>query len=321
MALCFLGFQLLLSGCLGLSGGRDRGSIRYFVLSGREERSPAREESFVPECVICLKRVSLPAYLDRPQLVLQGTGGKVIVSGSLRWGEPLADGIGKMLRNCLERRLPQDLVLVAPWSSATEPYFLLCPTVDDLAIGSQSARIRAHCEFWDRKGNNLLGIKRYDSTAARRGDSAEDAVGAVERLLEEFGDALGEDLRRLRAGELDLFSAGRDRPARTSEEAAAIVRKIQLERPLAAAAVMPKSRPIRHDIVLEVSSANYITIDNLETGGRIFSRKMKAGQTRSVPYEKPVRVSASQPDGLLVNGKSVTEFNRLEASAFQDSAE
>jgi hypothetical protein len=245
----------------------------------------------------------------------------VAISGSLRWGEPLADGIGKVLRNCLERRLPQDLVLIAPWNSSMEPYFLLCPTVDDLAIGNRSVRLCARCEFWDRRGSNLLGIKRYDNTTARNGNGAEDAVNAVRRLLEEFGDALGEDLRRLQAGELDLFAAGRNGPARTSEEAAAVVQKIRLERPSVGIVAPPKPCSIRKDMVLEVSATNYVTIDDLETGGRVFSRKMKAGQIQSVPYEKSVRISASKPGELLINGKSIAEFNRREVSISQGTAD
>jgi uncharacterized lipoprotein YmbA len=311
--------QVFLGGCF--SANSNGPQIRYFVLNGRDERPAARADGFAPEHVICLRAVAIPSYLERPQLVFQRAGGKVAIQSSLRWGEPLAEGIGKVLRRCLERHLPQDLVVLAPWSSPLEPYFLLCPAVDDLAIGDRLVRLRAHCEFWDRNGNNLLGIKRYEGTTARHGNGAEGAVDAVERLAEEFGDALGEDLRRLRAGELDLFLAERGGSMGSGEDAAAIVQKLQSDRPaLLSAPLAARKRQIRQTIVLEASSANYVTIDSLETGERVFSKKMKAGRVQNVPYEKAVRVSASRPAGLLVNGKSVSEFNALEAAAPQESA-
>jgi uncharacterized lipoprotein YmbA len=286
--------------------------MRYFVLGKAADEGGNRQENFIPECAIAIGRTAVPGHLDRPQLVTQNAGGRIVIHGSYRWGEPLADGIGKVLCHCIERQLPQDLVAVAPWDSGVKPYFRVHPTVDDLAIGDRAVRLRAHCEFWDGKGKTLFGVKRYDSIAARRGVNMEGAVVAVEKLLEEFGNAIGEDLRHMQAGELDLLATGIDGGACATEKksAAAPVEKISTAEPASTAA--PRPRLFYPEIVLEADSLVYVTVDSLQTGERIFSQKIRPKQLRKISHDRPVRVSASDPAGLRINGKSVAEFNAAE---------
>ncbi len=58
-----------------------------------------------------LRRVGLPGYLDRPEIVRAGVGAKLEVLEGVRWAEPLGGMVGRVLAENLEQRLPGRVVL------------------------------------------------------------------------------------------------------------------------------------------------------------------------------------------------------------------
>jgi uncharacterized lipoprotein YmbA len=298
---------LALGGCLSIGGKPQQSSTRFFVLGKAEDGVAMRQENFVPECVIAIAAVSIPGHLDRPQIVMQ-EGGRMSVLNSFRWGEPLSGAIGGVLRRAIEKQLPQDLVVCAPWDCTVKPYFVLGPAVDDLIIAERSVRIRARCEFWDCGCRQLLGVKRYDSAAPLRGKGVDEAVFAVERLLGEFGDSIGEDLRRMQAGELGILS---EKPSNCYGASSASDAGGVDSEPAAAVGDGDRRRPMaaHREIAIEAKADSYVTVDDLRSGKRIFSSRMRAGQVRNVQRDGPVCVSSSNGEAVLVCGKSVEKFN------------
>lgn len=82
---------LLLSGCFGTSK-----PTRYFVLElpGRRE---VIEQVTRPAPPLHITVKSLPAYLDRGNFVTQVSHNEIEVSDLLMWGEPLSNGISRVL--------------------------------------------------------------------------------------------------------------------------------------------------------------------------------------------------------------------------------
>jgi hypothetical protein len=131
----------------------------------------------------------------------------------------------------------------------------------------------------------------------------EEAIFAIGRLLEEFGDSIGEDLRRMQCGELDLLA---DRtvpdcvqPQQPREQLCDVGGSNGSRRPAVA----------HREIVLEARADGYVTVDELISGRRVFSQRMRSGQIRTVQRDGPVCVSASNGDALSVCGKTVEKFN------------
>ena len=294
---------LLLCGCLSIGGKPQLSNTRFFVLGKAADGAAARQENFVPECVVAIGRVAVPGHLDRPQIVMQ-EGGRITVLNSFRWGEPLADGVGNVLRRSIEKQLPQDLIICAPWDCAIKPYFVLYPAMDDLIVTDKSIRLRAHCEFWDCGCKNLLGVKRYDSVAQRRGNGMDEVVWAIERLLGEFGDSIGEDLRRMQAGELGIL-AERQRYDGLEFE----IGTGEMEQPQREQVEQRKPMAAPRELVIEAAADSYVTVDDLRSGQRIFSSRMRAGQVRNIRRDGPVCVSSSNCSAVVVCGKSVDKFN------------
>jgi uncharacterized lipoprotein YmbA len=59
--------------------------------------------------------VSLAGYLDRPQIVTRPAADKIDLSEFDQWGEPLRDGISRVLAEDLSRQLPSAKISIFPW--------------------------------------------------------------------------------------------------------------------------------------------------------------------------------------------------------------
>lgn len=87
----------------------------YYVLSTTAETASHGARSG-PR--IGLGPVTLPEYLDRPQIVTRATGSRLELSNAHRWAEPLTASLTRALLANLERELPNADIVVHPWRSS-----------------------------------------------------------------------------------------------------------------------------------------------------------------------------------------------------------
>src|SRR5262249_61315866 len=59
--------------------------------------------------------VSLASYLDRPQIVTRPAADKIDLAEFDQWGEPLRDGVSRVLAEDLARQMPSAKISVFPW--------------------------------------------------------------------------------------------------------------------------------------------------------------------------------------------------------------
>jgi uncharacterized lipoprotein YmbA len=62
---------------------------------------------------ILLRQVSVPGYLEDAPVVIGRAGNALVVSRNVEWGEPLLQGVGRVLRDALAHRLGASRVLIA----------------------------------------------------------------------------------------------------------------------------------------------------------------------------------------------------------------
>jgi hypothetical protein len=110
---------------------------------------------------ILLRGVTLPGYLDSFPVVLGRAGGALVVSKNAEWAESLSQGVARVLRDSLSRRLGAERALIAgdgriPDAELTIEFLSLDPLGDSLhldarwfyacAVRTQSSGGRMHLQ-------------------------------------------------------------------------------------------------------------------------------------------------------------------------------
>ncbi|MDH5588735.1 MAG: PqiC family protein [Gemmatimonadota bacterium] len=103
----------VVAGCLGAKPDLSA----FFLLS-----SPPGLEAGAPVPVVLgLGPVTLPGYLDRPQIVVRVSEHEVSLAESDRWAEPLRENVPRTLRENLARLLPSSSYVAYPWHRSEAP--------------------------------------------------------------------------------------------------------------------------------------------------------------------------------------------------------
>jgi uncharacterized protein len=113
--LAALAFMLALGGCSVLAPQKD--TTRFFVLMPVQDGaapSPAAGAAS-RALVIGLGPITIPAYLNRPEVVTRISESELKVSDSDRWGEQLDTNVARVLASDLAGRLGTQEVLNYPW--------------------------------------------------------------------------------------------------------------------------------------------------------------------------------------------------------------
>ncbi len=101
-------------------GGRASPGTQHHILSPVIEMPSAGTANPGALRVVGIGPVSLPAYLDRPQMVMRPAPDQIEISEFDQWGEPLRDGITRVVAINLARLLPESLVVTFPWRRTEE---------------------------------------------------------------------------------------------------------------------------------------------------------------------------------------------------------
>jgi uncharacterized protein len=103
------------AGCFSGLGGGTSPSPRLYVLTPVVELDTATPVSAPRLGTIGVGPVSVPGYLDRPQLVTRPSLDNIEIHEFDQWGEPLQAGISRVVGVNLSRLLPGSHVMSFPW--------------------------------------------------------------------------------------------------------------------------------------------------------------------------------------------------------------
>src|SRR5438094_536718 len=144
---------LIASATLGVGCAFPRGRSEpatFFTLTPLETLDGAAGEP--TKEVLGLGPVAIPGYLDRPQLVTRVGANEVQLAAVARWGEPIREGIVRVLRQNLMAASAARAVIVYPWTSAA-------PVDLAAAVGPRDAMPRlvgATAEIVDVRGATVM---------------------------------------------------------------------------------------------------------------------------------------------------------------------
>lgn len=102
---------LLPAGCVL----KHSASARLYVLQA-VAREPAAATGDAPRGVLGVQRVSVPAWMDRPEITARTGRGEIVPDPLARWGEPITRGIQRVVTENLAVLLPERYLVAAPFA-------------------------------------------------------------------------------------------------------------------------------------------------------------------------------------------------------------
>lgn len=176
---------LLLSACASTP------ESRYYLLSPLAIQA---EKAVEPGARLGIGAISLPDYLNRPQLVVRGAGGRLIMRDGERWGEALEDSVRRVLGENLGRLLgPGKLVLLpAPSGISVTTRLQLELTAFD-ASADQEVQLTARWSLSRVSGATTLHESRI--RIAMKSDDPAAMVTAMNEALLQLANEIANESR------------------------------------------------------------------------------------------------------------------------------
>jgi uncharacterized protein len=109
-----LAILAVLAAGLTLAGCADTPPTRFYTLSPLEGAPGGTPPANLPELTVGVGPVTLPPYLDRPQLVTRAGGNRMVLADFDSWVEPLQGMFTRVLGENLALLLGTDDVLLLP---------------------------------------------------------------------------------------------------------------------------------------------------------------------------------------------------------------
>lgn len=136
-----------------------------------------------------LRRPGMPGYLERPNLVRRGEGGRLDISGTDRWGTDLDDLVAATLTQNLTQRLPRSTIYTESGAISSRPDLIV--EVDLQQFEAADGVVHLHAQVgihW--AGGSEARIERYELTEEPDGDGTEATVAAMSKLLAKLSEAI-----------------------------------------------------------------------------------------------------------------------------------
>jgi uncharacterized lipoprotein YmbA len=109
-----LAILAVLAAGLALAGCADTPPTRFYTLSPLDDAPRDTPPASLPELTVGVGPVTLPPYLDRPQLVTRAGGNRMVLADFDSWVEPLQGMFARVLGENLALLLGTDEVLMLP---------------------------------------------------------------------------------------------------------------------------------------------------------------------------------------------------------------
>jgi uncharacterized lipoprotein YmbA len=184
-AVFVLGLSLIVSpGCLNLGEGTQE-ATRYYVLSPLSI-SEVKTEAIgdTKPVAIGLGPVAFPEYLNRPQIVVRGSGNQLQIAEFARWAEPLGETFSRALAENLSVLLSTDHIVPYPRKKLMPMNYQV--TVDVIRFDGtpgENASLVARWTIIGDDGQKVLQQKKSSFSEPTGGRGYEELVSAYNRLV------------------------------------------------------------------------------------------------------------------------------------------
>jgi uncharacterized lipoprotein YmbA len=193
--LCARVLALLGGPLFGLHGCTRTPPTQFYVLPSPTGGNPVPAVASPHDLTLGVGPVTVPPYLDRPQIVTRASPAKLALADFDHWAGPLPDTIARGLAEHLALLIPTERVVLYPWSRTIDPDAQVTVEVRqfDRDPGGDVVLV-AHWSLLDTNGKEL--VMRTSRVSLAAGASTYEAtVMAMGRALETLAQDIAATLR------------------------------------------------------------------------------------------------------------------------------
>ena len=169
-----------------LTGCANTQSSKFYMLESMSGSMPSGSGApFDGNVSVGLGPVTIPDYLDRPQIVTRTNQNSILLAEFDRWAEPLSGTITRTLAENLSFLLHTDNVIPYPWPGSVEvSYQVLVELFRFDGILGEKAVLDVQWSVLGKKGKKVLLLKRSVFVEPTREVSFAALVSAESRALD-----------------------------------------------------------------------------------------------------------------------------------------
>ncbi len=139
--------------------------------------------------------ISIPKYLDRPQIVTRVSSHEIALAEFHKWAAPLKENVSHVLEENLSGILKTEGVVSYPWNRGNLPDYQLSLDIIRLdGTKNQNAMLRVRWKLTAHKGKSVIQKKTSQFSEVLRGSDYEDLVEAMSRMLAAFSQEISDVL-------------------------------------------------------------------------------------------------------------------------------
>jgi hypothetical protein len=171
---------VLLTGCV-LKRSKN---AQVFVLEPVAARGAAAPAD-APVAVVGVLKVTVPGWIDRPQMVTRAVGSQIVTDEFARWGEPIARGAQRVLAENLAALLPERRVVRAPFPPREPVEWRVDVAITELARQADgTVLLEALWAVLGKKGEVLVQRRSTHPATPSAAGAPGTAAGASDALAE-----------------------------------------------------------------------------------------------------------------------------------------
>ena len=183
-----------------LSGCTSSPTPRFYLLSSLAGTSQEIKPSTEERCLsIGIGPISIPYYIDRPQIVTRGASNEFTLAEFDRWGEPVGENLKRALAENLSILLCTKTIAFFPWRGGIPIDYRIEMVVLRLdgSLGG-SVSLEAWWKVLSGDGKSMLLAKKSSFTEAVGGKDFKLLVAAESRTVGRLSAEIAEAIRTLR---------------------------------------------------------------------------------------------------------------------------